>query len=201
MNIIFMRHGEATDNVAGIISDKEIYNSTLTKKGREYVLNTCKLLPPNILKIYTSPFPRTLETANIVLKKYPGVPVIVDNRLREIYYGKYSGAKNNKELDEIRLRQINGDYFVRFGEYGKNKFAIETRLCSFLKDIWLEDLDSTVLIVSHGAIISYMKRILNLKTKHINMGEWEIFKHVDFAYLSDHISMLKVKGLRNNEKI
>lgn len=30
MNIIFMRHGNATDNVKEIISDKEIYWSTLT---------------------------------------------------------------------------------------------------------------------------------------------------------------------------
>ena len=31
MNIIFMRHGNATDNVKKIISDKEIYWSTLTE--------------------------------------------------------------------------------------------------------------------------------------------------------------------------
>ena len=33
MNIIFMRHGEATDNVLELISDKEIYWSTLTDNG------------------------------------------------------------------------------------------------------------------------------------------------------------------------
>ena len=35
MNIIFMRHGEATDNVEEVLSDREIYWSTLTDKGRK----------------------------------------------------------------------------------------------------------------------------------------------------------------------
>lgn len=33
MNLIFMRHCQATDNVEGIISDREIYWSILTEKG------------------------------------------------------------------------------------------------------------------------------------------------------------------------
>ena len=33
MNLIFMRHGEATDNVKDLISDKEIYWSVLTDEG------------------------------------------------------------------------------------------------------------------------------------------------------------------------
>ena len=40
MNIFFMRHGEATDNVKGLISDKEIYWSILTDKGKIDVKNT-----------------------------------------------------------------------------------------------------------------------------------------------------------------
>ena len=35
MNIIFMRHGEATDNVKELISDREIYWSVLTKKEKK----------------------------------------------------------------------------------------------------------------------------------------------------------------------
>lgn len=32
MNLIFLRHGEATDNVKKLISDKEIYWSVLIEK-------------------------------------------------------------------------------------------------------------------------------------------------------------------------
>ena len=51
MNIIFMRHGEATDNVKELISDKEIYWSVLTENGKKTVLESVNALPKNIDKI------------------------------------------------------------------------------------------------------------------------------------------------------
>ena len=132
MNLIFMRHGEATDNVRGLISDKDIYWSVLTDEGIKTVMESVNLLPNNIDAMYVSPFPRTIQTAYYVLKKYPHVNVYIDNRIREIFYGKYSHKKNNSELDETRKKQIAGDYFIRFGEYGDNKFDIENRLTKFL---------------------------------------------------------------------
>ena len=178
MNIIFMRHGEATDNVKELISDKEEYNSLLTEKGKREVEKSLDLLPNNIDVMYVSPLPRTIETANIVLLKYPNIKMIIDNRIREINYGKYSHQKNNSELDEIRRKQINGDNLIRFGDYGENKFEIETRLIDFLNDISNIKKDN-ILIISHGSIISYMKRILNIKSTHIKKGEVEIFNNVD----------------------
>lgn len=143
MNIIFMRHGEATNNVDEIISDKEIYWSVLTENGIATTLESIKLLPQSIDKIYVSPFPRTIETAHFVSKKYPKVEVIIENRIREINYGKYSGKKNNEDLDNTRIKQINGDYFTRLGEYGENKYDIELRLCKFLKDVCDNNLNTT----------------------------------------------------------
>ena len=37
MNLIFLRHGEATDNVKQLLSDKEIYWSTLTEQGKKWL--------------------------------------------------------------------------------------------------------------------------------------------------------------------
>ena len=181
MNIIFLRHGEATDNVAELISDEEIYWSVLTDNGRKDVLKSIELLPNNIDKMYVSPLPRTIETAHHIYLKYPNIDVKIDNRIREIRYGKYSHCKNNDELDEVRKRQINGDYLIRFGEYGENKLEIEKRLSEFLKDIYNTSYKN-ILIVSHGSVISYMKRLLNIKTSHIKKGEVEIFNDVDFDY-------------------
>lgn len=182
MNIVFMRHGEATDNVKEIISDKEIYWSVLTEKGIKTALESIEFLPKKIDKIYVSPFPRTVETAHFVFEKYNKTEVIIDNRLREINNGKYSQKKNNEELDNTRIKQINGDYFVRFGEYGENKYDIEIRLCNFLKDVYNNNFKSnTIIIVSHGSIISYLKRILCIKSPHIKTGKVEEFIDVDFS--------------------
>lgn len=191
MNIIFMRHGEATDNVKEIISDREIYWSVLTDNGIETALESIKSLPDEIDKIYVSPFPRTIQTAHYVYEKHPESEVIIENRIREIYHGKYSGKKNNEELDNVRLKQIDGDYFIRFGDYGENKYDIESRLCSFLNDIYENNKDKTIVIVSHGSITSYMKRILNIKTPHLKTGKIEEFINVDFKPLFERIEELK----------
>lgn len=198
MNIIFMRHGEASDNVKELISDREIYWSTLTHKGIETVLESMESLPKQIDKIYVSPFPRTIETAHFVYEKYSKTEVVIDERLHEINHGKYSGQKNNSELDETRLKQIAGDYFVRFGQYGENKFEIELRLCEFLNDVYKNNFkENTVVIVSHGSITSYMKRILNIKSPHIKTGKIEEFLDVDFLPLFKY--MKKLKTIKNKK--
>ena len=39
MNLIFMRYGEATDNVAGLISDKEIYYGKYSHQKNNFELD------------------------------------------------------------------------------------------------------------------------------------------------------------------
>lgn len=203
MNIIFMRHGEATDNVKELLSDKEIYWSVLTEKGKETVQESIKVLPQTIDKIYVSPFPRTIETAHYVFENFPKTEVIIEKRLHEINHGKYSGQKNNEELDKTRLKQIDGDYFVRLGEYGENNFDIESRLCQFLNDVYMNNhKENTIMIVSHGSITSYMKRILNIKTPHIKTGKVEEFINVDFSPLFKHMKKLRnIKSRKIKERV
>ena len=191
MNIIFMRHGEATDNIKELISDKEIYWSVLTENGEKIVRETVASLPEKIDKIYVSPLPRTIQTAHLVMGKYPNVEYVIDDRIREINHGKYSGQKNNEDLDRTRERQVAGDYFVRFGEYGENKLDIELRLTKFLKDIFKTNFkNSTLMIISHGSITSFMKRILNLKSPHIKTGKAEIFNNIDINQATQYYNKL-----------
>ena len=193
MNLILLRHGEATDNVKELISDKEIYWSVLTEKGKETVMESINYLPININKVYVSPLPRTIQTANYVYEKYPNVEFIIDDRIREIKYGKYTHKKNNEELDEVRNKQIKGDYFTRFGDYGENKYDIELRLSEFLIDIYENHKDDeTILIVTHGSISSYIKRILKLKSLHLQTGKLEVFNDIDFEPVFKNIELLNM---------
>lgn len=192
MNLIFMRHGESTNNKEEFLSDKEIYWSVLTKKGKEEVKESLAVLPEKITKIYVSPLPRTIQTANLVYKKYKKTEIIIENRLREINYGKYSGKKNNEDLDNTRKKQIAGDYFTRFGTFGENKFDIEFRLSTFLENLSKESpKDATILIISHGSITSYMKRILNIKTPHLKTGKIEVFTNIDLTPASRNLEKLQ----------
>ena len=203
MNIIFLRHGEALDNVKSLFSDREIYWSTLTDNGIATVKDSIKSLPDNIDKIYVSPLPRTIETAHYVNELYPRTEVVIDNRIREIYHGKYTHKENNVDLDNTRVKQMNGDYFIRLGEYGENNYDIENRLCLFLKDIYQTNFkDNTIMIVTHGSITSYMKRILKIKTPHIQTGKMEVFNDVNFKPLFDHIKKLKnIKTEKVNKRV
>lgn len=193
MKIIFMRHGEATDNVKELISDKIEYNSVLTENGIKTAKESVEGLNGNIDIMYVSPFPRTQQTASYVSEKYPDVPKITEDRIGEIFYGDYSHKKNDDVTDRIRRRQVEGEYFLRFGGYGECRYDIEHRLTEFLCDVFdKNEIDSTVLIVSHGTITSYMKRILKVpKTEHIMPGKVEEFDNVTPEHLYEHRELLK----------
>ena len=78
MNLIFMRHGEATDNIKELLSDKEIYWSVLTEKGKKTSKKSIEALSQKIDKIYVSPFSRTIETAYYIFQKFPKTEVIIE---------------------------------------------------------------------------------------------------------------------------
>ena len=104
MNLIFMRHGEAMDNTREILSSQEIQCSILTENGRKQVIESVKLLP-KVDKIYASPLIRTLQTAKEVADNQ-NLNVEIDNRIREINWGKFNGKENSAELDEVREKQV-----------------------------------------------------------------------------------------------
>ena len=61
------------------------------------------------------------------------------------------------------------------------------RLCEFLDDVRKRNFkNNTIAIVSHGTVISFMKRILGLQSSHLKMGEFEEFSDIDFSKLDEH---------------
>ena len=83
MNIIFMRHGEAVDNVRGVLSCKEIRCSVLTEAGFRQVAKSVSKLPWEIDKIYSSPLIRTLQTAKEIMK-VSGAEVLLITELEKL---------------------------------------------------------------------------------------------------------------------
>ena len=180
MKLIFMRHGEARDNVEQVFSSDNLSCSLLTIDGIQKVQeNTRKL--GRIDKVYYSPIFRTVQTANLVREYMPSVEFVTDDRIREIDYGTYNQKKNDSILDDVRRRQKDGDFFIRFGKYGENKFEIYNRLLSFLEDLENKNFtNNNILIISHGSIISSLMRILNIKSAHLNKGDFICIDNIDF---------------------
>ena len=180
MKLIFMRHGEANDNVEQIFSSDNLSCSLLTKHGTKQVRQTAKKLG-KIDKVYYSPIFRAVQTANLIKEKIPNVEFVSEDRITEINYGIYNQQKNDPMLNEVRERQKDGDFFIRFGRYGENKFEIYNRLLSFIKDLEEKNFNNnSILIISHGSIIAFLMRILNIRSNHLRKGDFICINDVDF---------------------
>ena len=92
-----------------------------------------------------------------------------------------SGVETNKiTCDDIKCRLADNEQYILSGD-----ITLPTG-----KPLRVNN-NSTVLIVSHGSITAYMKRILNLKSEHLKKGKLEIFNDVDFENLFKHNNLLK----------
>jgi len=157
MKILFIRHGESKAQAKQIELNAPDSINGLTDRGIEQVKTEAHNFQGKIDAVYSSPYNRTQITARVFLQEL-GIdkPIIIDDRLREIDYGYHGGeAKNNEELTAVAIKQIAGDYEIRFGKTGENKREIVTRFFDFIIDVFNKHAsDETLLVVSHGRAIS-----------------------------------------------
>lgn len=117
-----MRHGEAENNVQNIPDTTNEKRYPLTQKGKEQAKKAAEKLRANgVIYIYTSPFARTQETAQILasILNIPNNRVISDDRLHE-----FKDGETNEE--------------------GRR------RLAELLYDIEQKHTHDTILLVTHG---------------------------------------------------
>ncbi|MBI5414109.1 class I tRNA ligase family protein [Candidatus Peregrinibacteria bacterium] len=148
--VFVMRHGEAEQNVKGFIDSDRSHEIHLTEKGKAEVRkNAEKMKNENITAIFSSPFLRTKETAEVVAENigYPKNKIIVDERLREINLGKMSG-KNHKDFKAL----FHSPHERFFGNPHKGEAEKEVfeRVSDFLKEISRKYSGKNILIVTHG---------------------------------------------------
>ena len=177
MIIYFVRHGESEANILKVFSSMvdEPYN--LTDNGIGQIKEAAlKLKDKKVNTIYSSPFPRTMQSSKIIIDNIDAVPeLVIEDKIKEIDYGRYSGKKNDDHLDEVRKKQIAGDCDIRMGDSGENRREILTRIASFLLSIIdkHEDTDS-IIVVSHGGIISITESMI-LMVK--NLPNEKVYAH------------------------
>ncbi len=167
--IIFLRHGQATNNTERILAGRTP-GVPLTKTGIKQAKNIAKYLKPlNISKIYTSPIERAQKTAEIVAE-HNSVDYIIDNRLIEIDMGKFTG----KPYDEIIAS--NGNVFLKFyqGETeiahnGVETFAeVKKRVLDIIDFVIKEHTNQNVLLVTHmDPIKAMLSTVLDLKPQSL----------------------------------
>lgn len=189
MNKIFLvRHGQDTDNVAGILNGRR--DTELTELGRKQAMQVAEKLRDNDVQIiYASPLKRAYETARIIATELGVDEVIADEHLIERDFGVLTGKPvsdipkyTNKILATDRV-----NYFLEVE--GEEDFpAPLMRGKKILDEIRQRHPDKSILIVTHGDIGKMIRAAYHgwtwedglIKTPHFdNTGVLELSEKQD----------------------
>jgi len=166
MNWYFVRHGEIESNV------KKIYagwsEEELTPRGSRQAREAAKKLASfEIDKIYTSPLKRTVQTAEII-GDFLNKRTIVEENFQELRLGIWEGL-NEEEVgrkfpDEWETWNTRPAELILDGR--ETLYGLLDRVLSGIRKIRLNENSSTVLVITHVAII----RVLLLYTQKMDLN-------------------------------
>ena len=204
--VIFMRHGQAENNVSRTLVGRHI-ESHLTPQGKQQVADAAKELKSiRIDKVYVSPVIRAMETAQIVCQAL-GMEYKVDERLYEIELGKLVGMN----YEEVTTKY--GDLFLRFyaehdpvlDSFGVEPFAaVKQRVKSLLDEAVKNHEDSNVLMITHlDPIKAALAALLDLKPEalyrwHIRNASMTILKHESKVFSLSGVNVMSMHRYPND---
>lgn len=144
-----MRHGEAENNVQNIFDGTDEQKFPLTEKGRTDAHARGKEFKnKDITRIFSSPFARTKETAEIIVAELDiaASDIVFDERLRELNFGSFAGQGKMQEYLAYRDSHAYTEAFPGGESYQDAK----RRFGDFLYEIEREFFGENILIISHG---------------------------------------------------
>jgi len=148
-----IRHAESEANALGIYQGQSI-DTGLTDRGKKQAQAVAKIFKKvEVGTIYTSPFLRTFQTAEIIAKA-TGLPVKTDKRLIEINHGTWEGKTvdrfNKKEKQMLKQWRENpvGVQMIN----GENLADVVLRCQEFIEALP----EGKYIIVTHDLVIRLM---------------------------------------------
>lgn len=151
----FVRHGETEANKAGILQGQ--MDIPLSEKGRRQARAVSAALSPVRLDaIYSSDLSRARETAEAIAEGR-GIPVFLDERLRELNMGAISGLtiqQSRERFPEFHKELERDPYGTRRPGGGESRLDVRARVESLLDEIYERHKDGAVAVVSHGGPIN-----------------------------------------------
>ena len=156
--LIIVRHGETEWNIKSIRQGN--LDSRLTEKGMAQAKALAqRLAREHFTALYSSDLGRAVQTAEEVAS-VTGHEIITDPRLRERHLGIFQGLSGDeikqKHPEEYKLhRSLGPDYVIPGGESVKQQVA---RNIAYLNEIGSKHLGETIVVVTHGGVISGLFR-------------------------------------------
>jgi len=159
-----MRHGKTDWNAQYRLQGGT--DIPLNEEGREMAREAAKRYKDIPIDVcYVSPLQRAKETAELFLEGR-NVPMIVDDRLREMSFGIYEGTDHVYEKPDCPMYTMFKDPINYVAQGGAESFeALFARTGEFLKEVAepLVKEGKNVLIVGHGAMnTSIINRYRNI---------------------------------------
>jgi len=176
-HLVIVRHGESERNRDKARAERELethcfgsglrdVDTSLTETGRQQSAATGDYLAQryNFEVLFSSPYRRTLQTAEIILSRLSQKPVMaLEERIREIEFGILDGLKKkglqSRYPDEYARRQREGKYWYR-PPGGESRPDVALRVHSFLTTAMPECQDKSVLVVCHSVVVLIFRRLL-----------------------------------------
>ncbi len=127
----------------------------LSDEGRwQAALLAKRLADDHIVAIYCSPMRRTVETASIVGRPYPLVPIPRDG-LREIHHGRWETMRRSDVEQQYpeEYRAWQEDPFTFAPQGGESGVMVMARALPVIREIVLSHAGQSVAVVSHKATI------------------------------------------------
>ena len=165
MRIVFLRHGETAWN-----RERRLQGSTDWTELTDFGIRLAELTRDGLLaagrsfdRVYTSPYRRALQTAEIVAAPFAVTPV-VDARIREMSFGAYEGTSlADGQFADENIRACFQDperYVAR--DRAESFEAVANRIREFFENELrpLEDVCESVLVVAHGGVMWTVRRLL-----------------------------------------
>ncbi|MBI5413309.1 class I tRNA ligase family protein [Candidatus Peregrinibacteria bacterium] len=164
-NFFVFRHGEAEQNKAGTLNSSLDNVRHLTQVGKEQAEKSAKKnKDKKIDMIFCSPFPRALETAEILAKQL-GVEIAVDERLREHNMGVFDGKSTDSYLKSFEDYE---ELYSKKVEAGESFKEMEIRVLEFVNNLNQKYAGKNIMLVTHGdvirAIAKYFDRLSTEET-------------------------------------
>jgi probable phosphoglycerate mutase len=154
-----LRHGESEANAQGIILSDPAAGTAgygLTERGREQAraaASAADLAGPETL-IYSSPFARARETAEIAREVLGAGPVILRDELRERFFGELEG-QSNENYQKVWDRDVSDP---GHGEWGvESVMSVLGRTSALVAELEQEHQGETIVLVSHGDALQIME--------------------------------------------
>jgi probable phosphoglycerate mutase len=153
LTLHLVRHGDTAQSAEGYFAGD--IDPPLTDRGQQQALALGRLAPSlRLAQVYVSPKLRARQTAEPIVRA-AGVPLVVEEGLREIAYGTWEGRKESeiRATDPEAYNAWSMDPALVSPPGGESAFAIAARALPVLVRARREHPSGNVLFVSHKATI------------------------------------------------